>query len=72
MSTTDTKPFWQSKTIIAAFVTVVLSALAALGVGGIEGEKETATELIFQLITVVAGIIAIAGRITATKDLTKR
>ena len=71
MSTTDTKPWWQSKTIIAGVVAIVVAALGFFGIGIPDGQQETVTELVLQIITALAGILAIAGRLTAKKELTK-
>ena len=67
----ETKPFWQSKTFVAGLVTIVFSALSAAGVGGLADQQETTTQLIFQLVTALAGILTIAARLTATKRLTR-
>lgn len=71
MSTTETKPFWQSKTVISGIVVVIMSLLPVFGIAGAEGQQENLTEFVFQVVTAVAGIVAIVGRFTATKQVTK-
>ncbi len=66
-----TKPWYLSKTVIAGLVAVLVSTLGAFGIGLPDGQQETVTELVLQIITALAGIATIAGRLTAKKGLTK-
>ena len=62
---TDIKPWWQSKTLWGAIVTI---ASAALGLAGLElgdVDREALTELLTTLGAGFGGVIAIVGRITA-------
>lgn len=67
----EVKPWYLSKTVMAGAVTIIVSILSAVGVGGIEGEQESITQLALQIATVITGIVVIAGRLTASKKLTK-
>ena len=71
MSETDTKAWYTSKTIIAGFIALAMAILQGFGFTLPEGEGETVTQLIVAIVTALAGILAIAGRITASKRLTK-
>ena len=62
---TDIKPWWQSKTLWGALVTI---GSAALGLAGLElgdSDKETLIELLTSLGAAIGGVIAIFGRVTA-------
>lgn len=61
----DKKKWWKSKTEWAALVTVALSLLALLGVGGLEAEKDTIVEIIMTFVVAVSGVVAFYGRLTA-------
>ena len=65
-----TKEWYKSKTIWASLVTVVIGVLASLGVGDFEGEKDAIVETIMQIVTLVCGIVALVGRVTAKHKLT--
>jgi len=67
----ETKPWYLSKTVWGAVVTMVIGVLAVFGFGKLEGEQESVTELVMQLVTVIAGIVALIGRITAKTKLNK-
>ncbi|MBU4530161.1 MAG: hypothetical protein KUA43_06400 [Hoeflea sp.] len=62
---TDIKPWWQSKTLWGALVTI---GSAALGLAGLElgdRDREALIELLTSLGAAIGGVIAIFGRITA-------
>lgn len=65
----EEKHWYESKTVIAGIVAVILSVLGLAGVGGLEDQKETIVELLLQAITAIAGIVAIWGRVTAKKSV---
>lgn len=69
MAEKDQKPFYLSKTVIAGMVAIAIGIASAFGIGGLEAETEITTELILQLTTAVAGLVAIYGRLTAKKKL---
>jgi hypothetical protein len=66
----ETKPWYLSKTVWGAVVTMVIGVLALFGFGKLEGEQESITELLMQIVTVIAGIVALIGRITAKNKIT--
>jgi hypothetical protein len=64
-SMTDIKPWWQSKTLWGATVTI---ASAALGLAGYElgdADREALVGLLTSLGAALGGIIAIVGRVRA-------
>jgi hypothetical protein len=61
----SSKEWYKSKTIWAALVTVVVGTLAMAGVGELEGQEDSLVELIMQIVTLVSGVLALVGRITA-------
>ena len=63
----DSKPFWQSRTIIGAVVTIV--ALVA-GMRHVKIDVANMTDLIMQGIAIVGSVYAIIGRFKATKPIT--
>ena len=67
----DQKPWYLSKTVIAGLVTLGIGIVGLLGVAGAEAEKGAMVESIVQIATGIAGIVAIVGRMTATKKITK-
>ena len=64
----DNKPWWQSKTVISVGVMMLGMGLKQLGfdTGGLESDI---TSIVLDGAMVVAGAVAIWGRITATKAL---
>lgn len=64
-----TKEWYQSKTVWASLVTVVLGLLAAVGVVDLQGESEQITEKIFELVVAIAGAVALYGRLSAKSKL---
>ena len=67
----DQKPWYLSKTVIAGLVTLGIGIVGLLGVVGAEAEKGAMVEAIVQIATGVAGVVAIIGRLTATRQITK-
>ncbi|KGF68214.1 hypothetical protein LL06_17750 [Hoeflea sp. BAL378] len=62
---TDIKPWWQSKTLWGALVTL---GSAALGLAGLElgdADRQALVELLTSLGAALGGVIAIFGRVTA-------
>ncbi len=76
MPTTQTKPWYLSKTVIAVIIGIAASLLAyitknpAIG-AGIEAESGNITSMIMQIIAVVSGVVALIGRLVASAKLTK-
>ena len=65
----NSKEWYKSKTIWASLVTVLISVLGMFGVGGLEDQKETITELIMQIVAVSGGVLAVIGRISANSKI---
>jgi hypothetical protein len=69
---TESKKWYMSKTIWSALVTVVIGTLMMIGVGtDVEAEQENIVELIMQVVGLVAGALAVYGRVTAKSEVTK-
>ena len=71
----DEKRWFKSKTVWASLIILAIAGLNALGMRGageeIAAESETMQEWIMQLVTIVAGLLALIGRIMAKNALTK-
>lgn len=65
------KDWYKSKTVWAGIVTAVVGVLGLLGVGDLEGEKNSITELIMEIVEVAGGIMAIIGRLIAKGKIKK-
>ncbi|WP_420959912.1 hypothetical protein [Brucella sp. IR073] len=63
------KPWYLSKTIWASAVTLGVSAAGLFGFATDTVDQSTLVETIMQLITAVAGLIAIVGRFHANSRL---
>ena len=68
------KKWYQSKTIWAVVISVIAGGLAYFTKNpaiedAVKGESSNITSLISQAIAVVSGVIALIGRITATKKI---
>lgn len=62
---TDIKPWWQSKTLWGAIVTIGSAALDLAGLELGEAETEALTGFLTSLGAAIGGIIAIVGRLKA-------
>ena len=62
---TDIKPWWQSKTLWGALVTIGSAALGLAGLELGETDREALIDLLTSLGAAIGGVIAIFGRITA-------
>lgn len=62
---TDIKPWWQSKTLWGAIVTIGSAALGLAGLELGETDREALIELLTSLGAAIGGVIAIFGRVTA-------
>jgi len=65
---TGLKPLLASRTIAAAFIGLVFALLDAFGVDAGVSEGE-ALEAVYKLVEVLAFLVAIWGRVVATKRL---
>ena len=72
MSGIFTKGPLESKTIIAAIVTLVASILALLGYTFTPEDQAVVVGLVTSLVTAVGAVAAIVGRIKATKQITRK
>ena len=68
----DEKKWYLSKGIWGALVTMVVGTLTAFGVGDLEGEQESITELIMQIVVLAGGFVALYGRITAKTKIERK
>ncbi|RLQ87531.1 hypothetical protein [Notoacmeibacter ruber] len=64
---TDQKPWFLSKTIWASLCTVILAAASFAGIptGGLEGGA--LADGILQILTALSGLVALWGRVTASR-----
>tara|TARA_R110002020_G_scaffold18931_6_gene65450 strand:+ start:1242 stop:1448 length:207 start_codon:yes stop_codon:yes gene_type:complete len=62
---TDIKPWWQSKTLWGAIVTLGSASLGLAGLDLGETDREALIELLTSLGAALGGVIAIFGRVTA-------
>jgi hypothetical protein len=62
---TDIKPWWQSKTLWGAIVTLGSAALGLAGLDVLDTDREALIELLTSLGAAIGGLIAVFGRITA-------
>lgn len=63
------KPWYYSKTIWASIVTVMLSVGGILGIPIRAIDPQIIADLLVQLVTALAGITAIFGRLSATDQI---
>ena len=66
----NSKPIWQSKTVISVLVLIVATIMQQFGLGVIsEGDQQNLTAVILSVIQGLAAIMAIVGRVTAKKTI---
>ena len=65
----QTKPWWTSKTIIASVVAVVGIAIRLGGYELAEADQAVVTDVVGTLMTGVGSLVAIWGRMVATKPI---
>lgn len=68
MATVNEKSWWQSRTIWASVVVVLVSVLGLFGIG-VSAEQEAITDTIYAIVTALAGAVAVWGRLRATTRL---
>lgn len=66
---TDTKAWYLSRTVWASLVTILLSIAGLVGVGVDAINPEGLADAFLQAATAIAGIIAVAGRLAATRKI---
>ncbi|MDP2121747.1 MAG: hypothetical protein Q8K28_17765 [Hoeflea sp.] len=62
---TDIKPWWQSKTLWGALVTLGSAALGLAGLDMGDADRDALIDLLTSLGAAIGGVIAIFGRIAA-------
>ena len=67
-----TKQWWQSKTMWAGIVTLVIGVLGSTGLADMEGQQDVIVEKIMNIITAVGSLIVLYGRATAQSSITKK
>lgn len=65
----DTKPWYLSRTVWASVVGIILSLAGLVGVGIEAINPEGLTDALLQAATAIAGIIAVAGRLAASRKI---
>ncbi len=65
----DQKPWYMSRTIWASLSTVILAGASMVGLptGGLD--SSALTEGILQFLTAVSGLVALWGRVSATRAI---
>lgn len=66
---TGVKPWYQSKTIIGAVITVLALVLTAFGYGIGAEDQAALADYAVSLGGIVGGLLAIYGRVKASKDI---
>ena len=65
LTLSETKPWYQSKTIWAAIVTVAASAASLFGIAYSPSEQAAAIDALVAVATSLAGLVALFGRLAA-------
>lgn len=66
----NSKPIWQSKTVISVLVLIAATIMQQFGLGVIsEGDQQNLTAVVLSVIQGLAAIMAIVGRVTAKKTI---
>ncbi len=63
---TDSKPWYLSRTIWAAIVTIVVAVLGLFGLPFDSLDQTATVEALLQAATAIAGLVALLGRLMAT------
>lgn len=66
---TDNKPWYLSKTIWAALVSIIATAATFFGFTIDDNLRESLSGGLLQLVTAIAGIVAIFGRVSASTKI---
>ncbi|MDF1607270.1 hypothetical protein PZ897_03670 [Hoeflea sp. YIM 152468] len=62
---TDIKPWWRSRTLWGAIVTLAASALGLAGIDLGDADREALIDLLSALGATLGGLVAIIGRLAA-------
>lgn len=65
----DNKPWYLSKTIWAALISIIATVAAFFGITIDDSLHESLSAGLLQLVTAIAGIVAIFGRISASAKI---
>ncbi len=65
----DEKPWYLSRTVWAGLVALLLSAAGAFGVATQAVDQSALTEVLMQLASAAAGVVAVIGRLRATSRI---
>ena len=65
----DEKKWWQSKTMWAGIVALIVGILSTAGAVDLSGEADVIVEKIMDIVTGIAGFIAIYCRVTAKSKI---
>ncbi len=65
----DTKPWWQSTTIVSALGILLVSLLSFFDINLSVADGEGLAAALTAIVTSVLAIVSIVGRITATKKI---
>lgn len=63
---TDSKPWYLSRTVWAAIVTIVAAVLGLFGLPLDDLDQVATAEALLQAATAIAGVVALLGRLVAT------
>lgn len=64
-----TKKPWESKTVWASIVVMILGIMTALGKTDWTGFESEITDLIMNIVITISGAVTLWGRITADKEI---
>lgn len=65
----NVKPWWQSKTMVAGIVTLVIGILGSTGLADLEGQQGVIVEKIMEILTALGSLVVLYGRMTANKGI---
>lgn len=65
----ETKTFTQSKSIIGSIIAIVAMSLGMIGYEVSPGDQQQMVQVISHMVTLLGSLIAIYGRVVATKEI---
>lgn len=65
----ETKPFWQSKTIIGSFISILAVVLGFFDIGLDEASQSDIVDAILAITASTGSLLAVYGRIKAEKKI---
>lgn len=66
---TDIKPWYLSRTIWAAVVTVASALVGLFGFSASEVDQSSVVDAVLQTVAAIAGLVALFGRLSATSRI---